>query len=41
MISNTPVVPEASSSGKVFRFLLLVLLVFVAWALVYFFLHYR
>jgi hypothetical protein len=38
MISNTPIVPEASSSGKVFRFLLLVL---VAAALVYFFLHYR
>jgi len=37
-ISNTPIVPEASSSGKVFRFLLLVL---VAAALVYFFLHYR
>jgi len=35
---NTPIVPEASSSGKVFRFLLLVL---VAAALVYFFLHYR
>ena len=38
MISNTPIVPEASSSGKVFRFLLLVL---VAGAMVYFFLHYR
>jgi hypothetical protein len=38
MISNTPIVPEASSSVKVFRFLLLVL---VAAALVYFFLHYR
>ena len=38
MISNTPIVPESSSSGKVFRFLLLVL---VAAALVYFFLHYR
>jgi hypothetical protein len=37
-ISNTPIVPEASSSGKVFHFLLLVL---VAAALVYFFLHYR
>ncbi len=37
-ISNTPIVPEGISSGKVFRFLLLVL---VAWALVYFFLHYR
>ena len=37
-ISNTPIMPEASSGGKVFRFLLLVL---VAWALVYFFLHYR
>jgi hypothetical protein len=36
-ISNTPIVPEASS-GKVFRFLLLAL---VAGALVYFFLHYR
>jgi len=35
---NTPIVPEASSSGKVFRFLLLVL---VAAALVYFFFHYR
>lgn len=37
-ISNTPIVPEASSSGKFLRFLLLVL---IAWALVYFFLHYR
>ncbi|PYU19396.1 MAG: hypothetical protein DMG32_24530 [Acidobacteria bacterium] len=37
-ISNTPIVPEASSIGKVFRFLLLVL---VAAVLVYFFLHYR
>jgi len=37
-ISNTPIEPEASSSGKVFRILLLVL---VAMALVYFFLHYR
>ena len=37
-ISNTPIVPEASGSGKVFGFLLLVL---VAGALVYFFLHYR
>jgi hypothetical protein len=37
-ISDTPIVPEASSSGKVFHFLLLVL---VAAALVYFFLHYR
>ena len=37
-ISNTPIVAEASSNGKVFRFLLLVS---VAWALVYFFLHYR
>jgi hypothetical protein len=37
-ISNTPIAPEASSSGKVFRFLLLVL---VAGALVYFFFHYR
>jgi hypothetical protein len=37
-ISKAPIVPEASSGGKVFRFLLLVL---VAWALVYFFLHYR
>ena len=37
-ISNTPIAPEASSSGKVFRFLLLVL---VAGALAYFFLHYR
>jgi hypothetical protein len=35
-ISNTPILPEASSSGKAFRFLLLVL---VAGALVYFFLH--
>ena len=35
-ISNNPIVPEAS--GKVFRFLLLVL---VAATLVYFFLHYR
>src|SRR5207302_3107407 len=37
-ISNTPIVPEASSSGKVFRFLLLVL---VAAVVVYFFVHYR
>ena len=37
-ISNTPIAPEASSGGKVFRFLLLVL---VAGALVYFFSHYR
>jgi hypothetical protein len=37
-INNTPIVPEGISSGKVVRFLLLVL---VAWALVYFFLHYR
>jgi hypothetical protein len=37
-ISNTPIAPEATSSGKVFRFLLLV---FVAGALVYFFLHYH
>src|SRR6516162_8344400 len=37
-ISNTPIAPEGISSGKVVRFLLLVL---VAWALVYFFLHYR
>jgi hypothetical protein len=38
-ISNTPIVPEVgSSSGKLLRFLLLVL---VAAALVYFFLHYR
>src|SRR5262249_23621120 len=37
-ISNTPIVPEGINSGKVVRFLLLVL---VAWALVYFFLHYR
>jgi hypothetical protein len=37
-ISNTPIEPEASSSGKGFRFLLLAL---VAAALVYFFLHYR
>jgi hypothetical protein len=37
-ISNTPIAPETSSSGKVFRFLLLVL---VAGALAYFFLHYR
>jgi hypothetical protein len=37
-ISNTPIVPEGSSSGKVFRFLFLVL---VAGALAYFFLHYR
>ncbi|HEV2197057.1 MAG TPA: hypothetical protein VGR55_15840, partial [Candidatus Acidoferrum sp.] len=36
-ISNTPIVPEASG-GKIFRFLLLVL---VAAALTYFFLHYR
>jgi hypothetical protein len=37
-ISNTPIEPEGSRSGKVFRILLLVLL---AAALVYFFLHYR
>ena len=37
-ISNTPIVPEGSSSDKVFRFLFLLL---VAAALVYFFLHYR
>jgi hypothetical protein len=37
-ISNTPIEPEASSSGKVFRILLVVL---VAAALVYFFLHHR
>ena len=37
-ISNTPIMPEASGSGNVFRFLLLVL---VVWALVYFFLHHR
>jgi hypothetical protein len=37
-ISNTPIAAEASSSGKVFRFLLLVL---VAGALAYLFLHYR
>ena len=37
-ISYTPIVPEASSSGKVFRFLLLVL---VAAVVVYFFVHYR
>jgi hypothetical protein len=36
-ISNTPIAPEGSNSGKVFRFLLLVL---IAAALVYFFLHY-
>ena len=36
-ISNTPIEFEASSGGKVFRFLLLVL----AAALVYFFLHHR
>lgn len=36
--SNTPIEPEASSNGKVFRFLLLVL---VTTALVYFFLHHR
>jgi hypothetical protein len=38
MINNTLIVPEASSSDKVFRFLLLVL---VAAVLVYFFLHYH
>ncbi|MBV9341608.1 MAG: hypothetical protein JO159_12045 [Acidobacteria bacterium] len=38
VISNTPISPEASSSDKVFRFLLLVLL---AAAVAYFFLHYR
>ena len=37
-ISNSPIVPEASSSGKVFRFLLLVL---VAALLAYLFSHYR
>lgn len=37
-ISNAPITPEASSSGKVFRFLLLVL---AAAAIMYFFLHYR
>ena len=37
-ISNTPIQPEGRSSGKVFGFLLLVL---VAASLVYFFLHYR
>jgi hypothetical protein len=37
-ISNTPIAPEARGGGKVFRFLLLVL---VAAALVYFFSHYR
>jgi hypothetical protein len=38
LISNTPIVPEASSGGKVFRVLLVVL---VAAALVYFFSRYR
>ena len=37
-ISNTPIEPEVSGSGKAFRFLLMVL---VAAALMYFFLHYR
>ena len=37
-ISNTPIAPEANSSGKIFRFLLLLL---AAGALVYFFSHYR
>ena len=37
-ISNTPIAPEASNSGKVFRFLFLLL---VAAALVYFFLRHR
>jgi hypothetical protein len=37
-ISNAPIVPEASNSGKVFRLFLLVL---IACAFVYFFLHYR
>jgi hypothetical protein len=37
-ISNTPIVPEASSSGRIFGFLLMVL---IAGALAYFFLHYR
>src|SRR5262250_2529287 len=37
-ISNTPIEPEASRSGKFFRILLVVL---VAAALVYFFLHHR
>ena len=38
MISNTPIVPEAASSAKVFRILLLAL---AAAAVLYFFLHYR
>lgn len=37
-ISNTPIEPEGSRSGKIFGLLLLVL---VAGALMYFFLHYR
>jgi hypothetical protein len=37
-ISNSPISPEAGRSGKVFGFLLMVL---VAAAVVYFFLHYR
>ena len=37
-VSNTPIEPETSSIGKVFGFLLLVL---VAAALVFFFLHHR
>ena len=37
-IRNTPIAPEASGSGKLFRF---VVLVAVAAALAYFFLHYR
>jgi hypothetical protein len=37
-ISDSPIAPEAGGSGKVFRFLLLVV---VAAALVYFFSHYR
>jgi hypothetical protein len=37
-ISNAPIVPEASSSGKIFRFLLLLLVIS---GLLYFFLHYR
>jgi hypothetical protein len=37
-ISNAPIAPESSSSGKVLRFLLFLL---VAVAVVYFFLHHR
>ena len=37
-ISNAPIVPEASSSGKFFRFAMMLL---IAAAIIYFFFHYR